>query len=126
MSDSVDDLFKRYGPAYRWLVIFTGMTGVIAMVLSATIANVAVPSVMGAFGVGRIGNVFDEQITNTGKKVHSQQLEPAPSVERGGEMGRFELGSTVILLTEPGRVTWEMELGQVLRLGRRIASVKTV
>ena len=53
MSDSVDDLFKRYGPAYRWLVIFTGMTGVIAMVLSATIANVAVPSVMGAFGVGQ-------------------------------------------------------------------------
>ena len=80
---------------------------------------------VGAFGVGRIGNVFDEQITNTGKKVHSQQLEPAPSVERGGEMGRFELGSTVILLTEPGRVTWEMELGQVLRLGRRIASVQT-
>ena len=53
MSDSVDDLFKRYGPAYRWLVIFTGMTGVIAMVTSATIANVAVPSVMGAFGVGQ-------------------------------------------------------------------------
>lgn len=53
MSDSVDDLFKRYGPAYRWLVIFTGMSGVIAMVLSATIANVAVPSVMGAFGVGQ-------------------------------------------------------------------------
>ena len=53
MSDSIDDLFRRYGPAYRWLVIVTGMTGVIAMVLSATIANVAVPSVMGAFGVGQ-------------------------------------------------------------------------
>lgn len=53
MSDSVDDLFERYGPAYRWFVIVTGMSGVIAMVLSATIANVAVPSVMGAFGVGQ-------------------------------------------------------------------------
>ncbi len=53
MSDSVDDLFQRYGPAYRWLIIITGMSGVIAMVLSATIANVAVPSVMGAFGVGQ-------------------------------------------------------------------------
>ena len=53
MSDSVEVLFERYGPAYRWLVIFTGMSGVIAMVLSATIANVAVPSVMGAFGVGQ-------------------------------------------------------------------------
>jgi phosphatidylserine decarboxylase len=56
--------------------------------------------------------------------VDSQDLDPAPSVERGGEMGRFELGSTVILLTEPGRIDWEMELGQVVRVGRRIASVK--
>ncbi len=53
MSDSVEALFERYGPAYRWLVIFTGMSVVVAMVLSATIANVAVPSVMGAFGVGQ-------------------------------------------------------------------------
>jgi phosphatidylserine decarboxylase len=79
---------------------------------------------VGAFGVGRIGNVFDAQITNTGRRVDSQDLDPAPSVERGGEMGRFELGSTVILLTEPGRIDWEMELGQVVRVGRRIASVK--
>ncbi len=53
MSDSVDGLFQRYGPAYRWLIVATGMCGVVAMVLSATIANVAVPSVMGAFGVGQ-------------------------------------------------------------------------
>ena len=53
MSDSVEALFERYGPAYRWLMIAAGMTGVSAMVLSATIANVAVPSVMGAFGVGQ-------------------------------------------------------------------------
>ena len=38
-------------------------------------------------------------------------------------MGRFELGSTVIPLTEPGRVSWTMELGQVLRMGRPIANV---
>jgi phosphatidylserine decarboxylase len=78
---------------------------------------------VGAFGVGRIGNVFDEQITNAGPKVQGKVLNPAPSVERGGEMGRFELGSTVILLTEPGRVSWEMEPGEVLRMGRRIATV---
>ena len=78
---------------------------------------------VGAFGVGRIGNVFDEQITNTGKALESRTLEPAPEVARGGEMGRFELGSTVILLTEPGRVSWTMELGQVLRMGRPIASI---
>jgi len=39
--------------ASRWLVTIAGMSGAIAMVLSATIANVAVPTVMGAFGVGQ-------------------------------------------------------------------------
>ena len=81
---------------------------------------------VGAFGVGRIGNVFDEQITNTGQRLDGRVIEPAPAVERGGEMGRFELGSTVILLTEPGRVEWEMEQGQVLRMGRPIARVNGV
>jgi len=45
--------FDRFGPAYRWLVTFSGLTGAIAMILSATIVNVAVPSIMGAFGVGQ-------------------------------------------------------------------------
>ena len=52
MSDTAEILFARYGPAYRWLVTGFGLTGGFAMVLSATIANVAVPHVMGAFGVG--------------------------------------------------------------------------
>jgi phosphatidylserine decarboxylase len=78
---------------------------------------------VGAFGVGRIGNVFDDTVTNTGAASSLRTLEPAPAVERGGELGRFELGSTVILLCEPGRVEWEMEADQVLRLGRRIARV---
>ena len=53
MAESTEVLFKRYGPRYRWLVTVFGLTGGFAMVLSATIANVAVPEVMGAFGVGQ-------------------------------------------------------------------------
>ena len=53
MADSAEVLFERYGPNYRWLVTIFGLTGGFAMVLSATIANVAVPQVMGAFGVGQ-------------------------------------------------------------------------
>lgn len=41
------------GAAYRWLVTITGMTAAFTMVLSGTIVNVAVPNVMGAFGVGQ-------------------------------------------------------------------------
>jgi MFS transporter, DHA2 family, multidrug resistance protein len=40
-------------PINKWLVTIAGMAGAISMVLSATIANVAVPTVMGAFGVGQ-------------------------------------------------------------------------
>jgi MFS transporter, DHA2 family, multidrug resistance protein len=46
-------LSERYGPAYRWLVTITGMIGVVAMVLAMTTVNVAVPDVMGAFGIGQ-------------------------------------------------------------------------
>lgn len=52
-GESVEDLFARYGPAYRWLVTSAGLIGAFAMVFSATVVNVAVPSVMGAFGVGQ-------------------------------------------------------------------------
>jgi EmrB/QacA subfamily drug resistance transporter len=40
-------------PTSKWLVTVAGMGGAVAMVLSSTIANVAVPTVMGAFGVGQ-------------------------------------------------------------------------
>ena len=51
--DSVEVLSARYGPAYRWLVTTAGMIGVVSMVLSMTTVNVAVPDVMGAFGIGQ-------------------------------------------------------------------------
>lgn len=52
-AETVDELFVRYGPGYRWLVTIAGLIGAFAMVLSSTIVNVAVPHVMGAFGIGQ-------------------------------------------------------------------------
>ena len=40
-------------PGNKWLVTVASMAGAIAMILSSTIANVAVPTVMGAFGIGQ-------------------------------------------------------------------------
>ena len=51
--DSAQVLSERYGSAYRWLVTVTGMIGVVSMVLAMTTVNVAVPDVMGAFGIGQ-------------------------------------------------------------------------
>lgn len=58
MAETYDDpaiqrQFDRYGPSYRWFVTIAGLTGAISMILSATIVNVAVPSIMGAYGVGQ-------------------------------------------------------------------------
>ena len=78
---------------------------------------------VGAFGVGRIGNVIDEDRTNTGGIAALRQVEPPREIGRGEELGRFELGSTVILLFEPGRIKWRMEHGQTLRLGRPIGDL---
>src|SRR5262252_1037488 len=51
--DSPQVLSERYGPNYRWYVTVTGMVGVVSMVLAMTTVNVAVPDVMGAFGIGQ-------------------------------------------------------------------------
>ena len=51
--DSIEALFARFGPAYRWLVTATVMMGTIATILTATIVNVALPDIMGAFGMGQ-------------------------------------------------------------------------
>jgi EmrB/QacA subfamily drug resistance transporter len=48
---STEDLFARFGPAYRWWATGTAMMAAIAVVLSATIVNVAIPDIMGAFGI---------------------------------------------------------------------------
>ncbi|MCH9670515.1 MAG: DHA2 family efflux MFS transporter permease subunit [Gammaproteobacteria bacterium] len=52
-TETLDDLFARYGPAYRWLAAGTSMVGAMTVVLSMTTVNVAFPDIMGAFGIGR-------------------------------------------------------------------------
>jgi phosphatidylserine decarboxylase len=56
---------------------------------------------VGATIVGRIG------VAHMGGKTPSQgvhQVEPAVQLQRGSELGVFHLGSTVVLLLEPGNV----------------------
>lgn len=51
---SIEGLFDRYGPAYRWFATGTVMVATIAVVLSTTIVNVAIPDVMGTFGISQV------------------------------------------------------------------------
>ena len=50
---AVKILFERYGPKYQAFVTFTVVLGIVSMLLNATMINVAIPVIMGAFGVGQ-------------------------------------------------------------------------
>ena len=52
-NPAIEAMFARFGPNYRYYVSFTAMLGTMSMVLTATIINVAIPVIMGAFGVGQ-------------------------------------------------------------------------
>ena len=78
---------------------------------------------VGAFGVGRMKAVFTDLVTNSSVRSHDRQLEPAFAIGRGAELGRFEMGSTVILVLPAGSVSWEVAAGDAVRLGQRIAKV---
>ena len=45
--------YAQYSETQRWLMTGATLIGMIAMVLSSTSVTVAVPNVMGAFGVGQ-------------------------------------------------------------------------
>jgi EmrB/QacA subfamily drug resistance transporter len=46
-------LAARYGSAYKWCATCTVMVGTIAAILSSTMTNVALPDMMGEFGLGQ-------------------------------------------------------------------------
>ncbi|MBL4721987.1 MAG: DHA2 family efflux MFS transporter permease subunit [Alphaproteobacteria bacterium] len=52
-SESIETLSERYGSSYRWILTTTGMMAAMCMILTSTMVNVAVPSIMGAYGVGQ-------------------------------------------------------------------------
>jgi phosphatidylserine decarboxylase len=106
--EKVDGIFSRNERLVTWLDTEAGEVAVV---------------MLGAFGVGRMSAVYTELITNTGVPARDERPAEPPTLERGVELGRFHMGSTVILFFEPGRVRWELELGQRVRVKARIAQI---
>ena len=50
---TIEDLRKRHGPRFRWLVLLTVMVGMMASIMSSTIVNVAVPDMSRYFHIGQ-------------------------------------------------------------------------
>ena len=66
--------------------------------------------------------MYDNLTSNRpGAIFQNSVLEPPFRVERGDEVGLFELGSTVICLFPPGQIELkEFESGKEVRLGQAI------
>jgi len=50
-GENVLELFRVFGPSYRWFVTLTAMLGSFITLLTGTIINVAIPDIMGALGM---------------------------------------------------------------------------
>jgi phosphatidylserine decarboxylase len=63
-----------------------------------------ITAMVGALGVGRITIGFDASVvSNDGRDAGVRRYDQrAPRLERGQELGVFHLGSTVVVLAEPG------------------------
>jgi phosphatidylserine decarboxylase len=82
---------------------------------------------VGALFVGSMATVWHGDITpRRPRRAQPLAADPALSplgIERGAEMGRFNKGSTVILLLPPGTTRWlpAWEAGSAVRVGQALA-----
>jgi phosphatidylserine decarboxylase len=111
-ADNVDRLFARNE---RLVCYFDTPAGPMAMVL------------VGAMIVAGIQTVWSGQVAPPPREPRTVHYKRAPagiSLARGEEMGRFLLGSTVILLFPENRVEWDpsYEAGSTTRMGEKLGT----
>jgi phosphatidylserine decarboxylase len=83
---------------------------------------------VGALNVGSMATVWAGDITPAGHRVVTRLPCPAVTLDKGAELGRFNMGSTVILLFEPKRAQWHplLRAGSVVQLGQAIGRKEPV
>ena len=83
---------------------------------------------IGAMNVGRITLSYADVATNGAFRSRREYFFPddqRPFVEKGGELGVFNLGSTIILLFQRDMVQFDgIACGSTVRVGERIASFR--
>lgn len=98
----------------RVVALFDTDYGKLAMVL------------VGAINVAAIETVWDGLVTPPQGWGIKRQVFPDVSLAKGTEMGRFNMGSTVILLLENAHLAWDKGLSaeSVLRMGQALADLQ--
>jgi phosphatidylserine decarboxylase len=83
---------------------------------------------IGAMNVGRISLSYADVQTNGAFRKRREYFFPdenKPHLEKGEELGVFNLGSTIILLFEKDMIRFDrIELGSRIRMGERFASIR--
>jgi len=76
--------------------------------IDCTLGRVAVVMI-GATNVGKISVVYDSFISNAGNvdRTVARDYAPAIDIATGARLGTFHMGSSVVVLLEPGRVDLE-------------------
>ncbi len=107
-AEGVDRLFARNE---RLACLFDGPDGRFASIM------------VGAMIVAGIDTVWPHRFAGHGRDVVVEDFSSdARHLAAGDEMGRFHLGSTVVLLLEPGRAAWldALKPGDPVRMGQAI------
>jgi phosphatidylserine decarboxylase len=83
---------------------------------------------VGALNVGSMATVWAGDITPAARRVLTQIPAAALTLDKGDEMGRFNMGSTVILLFESNRVQWHplLRAGSIVQLGQAIGRASSL
>ena len=112
-SENIPDLFARNE---RAVCLFDSDAGPMAMIL------------VGAMIVAGIETPWAGQVApaNHGASTTDyQHQQPAIQLGKGKEMGRFKLGSTVIVLVGPGAVRWKetVQENSAIRMGEALGTI---
>ena len=113
-TQGIDNLFARNE---RVINIFKTEIGNVALIM------------VGAIFVGSMKTIWSGEITPTNIREISiqnyDQLDEKIRLDKGMEAGRFNMGSTVILLFENGKISWDSKIktNTSINMGRQIAEV---
>jgi phosphatidylserine decarboxylase len=120
-----------YLPGYLWPVnafatkrregLLARNERVVIHLNSPTVGRVAVVMVAAA-GVGNIRLTQGPDSAELRANGERHRVELDLPVQKGAELGAFRLGSTVVMVFEPGRVELGGEVGAAVQLGQRIGS----
>jgi phosphatidylserine decarboxylase len=86
---------------------------------------------VGAIFVGSMDTVWAGPVTPVTRRItrwdYTNRDRPSATLSKGDELGRFNMGSTVILLFARDRATWTDQLapGRHVRFGEHIGDVRS-